>query len=61
MALVLVYVDDLCITGSHDLCRWIIERLQERYQIKETGMIEPQKKGSLEYLGLALDPFLSSP
>ena len=51
MALVLVYVDDLCITGSHDLCRWIIERLQERYQIKETGMIEPQKKGSLEYLG----------
>lgn len=46
-----MYVDDLLVTGDHDLCRWVIDKLAQRFAVKETGNISPFKPGKVKHLG----------
>ena len=50
-ALALVYVDDVCTVGDRSLASWVIQKLQDRFQIKPTGHIPAGRAGGLQYLG----------
>ena len=52
LTLVLVYVDDLIIFSQNpQIARELYAKLAKIYKMKQTGILEPGKKGQLEFLG----------
>ena len=49
--LVLVYVDDLLLTGDHDTIQWATQQLSKRSQTNVTGALNTGEVGVIEFLG----------
>lgn len=49
--LVLVYVDDLLITGDHGTIQWATQQLGKRFQTNVTGSLNVGEIGVIEFLG----------
>ena len=50
----LIYVDDLLIVGYEKQCKEMISKLQEQFEVKQTGALPPNTAGEITFLGRSI-------